>query len=105
MGSTIMNELAPRAVESSIPWVCIYCGQEYPESEREEILKNHIRNDCEKHPWARARRRLREGLDIIEGADRRAEAVDGPVNHVRDEMTDDEWRKLYLAIKEAYEYE
>jgi hypothetical protein len=40
---------------------------------------------------------------IIENADRRAGAADGPVNHVRDEMTDKEWRDLYRSIVKARE--
>ena len=43
--------------------------------------------------------RLCDARAIIEAADARAAAVDGPVNHCRDEMTDAEWRKLYLAVK------
>ena len=42
--------------------------------------------------------RLDEAVGIIEAADRRAEAADGPVSHVRDEMTDAEWRRLYLVL-------
>ena len=44
---------------------------------------------------------LDRALEIIELADIRAMAADGPVTHVRDEMTDDEWRQLYLYIVEA----
>lgn len=42
--------------------------------------------------------RLTRAARIIEVADLRAAAVDGPVSHAREEMTDDEWRELYLAI-------
>lgn len=95
-------ELAERATESNIPWICIFCGTEWPVDSREELLKTHIRNDCEKHPWAQSRRLVRSALDIIELADNRSMAADGPVGHVRDNMSDDEWRKLYVSLKKAY---
>lgn len=45
-------------------------------------------------------RRLKNALsgirDIIEGADQRLLAVDGPVGRIKDELTDGEWRKIYL---------
>lgn len=44
---------------------------------------------------------LDRALAIIEVADGRAAAADGPVGHVRDEMTDTEWRELYVALQEA----
>lgn len=44
-----------------------------------------------------------KAIDIIEIADIRASAADGPVAHVRDEMSDSEWRQLYLALVEARE--
>ena len=42
-----------------------------------------------------------QATDIIETADRRAEAADGPVGHVRDEMSDKEWRDLYRGLRAA----
>lgn len=42
-----------------------------------------------------------EAMRIIELADQRALASDGPVGHVRDEMSDSEWRKMYRAISKA----
>jgi hypothetical protein len=44
---------------------------------------------------------LDKAVGIIEVADARAEAADGPVGHVRDEMSDAEWRTLYVALHEA----
>jgi hypothetical protein len=46
---------------------------------------------------------LNEAIQIIETADNRAMAADGPVSHVRDEMSDKEWRDLYVALVEAKE--
>jgi len=45
--------------------------------------------------------RLRFAREIIETADNRAAAVDGPVGHVRDMMSDREWFDLYHTIKEG----
>lgn len=98
-----MKELAERAVQSSIPWVCIFCGQEWPAEVRQELLQSHIRNDCEKHPWARSRRLIKVAIDVIDTADNRAMAADGPVGHVRDEMNDGEWAQLYSSLVKAYE--
>jgi hypothetical protein len=44
---------------------------------------------------------IERAIRIIEDADGRAVAADGPVNHVRDEMTDVEWRRLYRTLKGA----
>lgn len=44
---------------------------------------------------------LDEAIAIIEAADNRALATDGPVGHARDEMTDAEWRALYVALTAA----
>lgn len=44
-------------------------------------------------------KRLADAAEIIEVADNRALAADGPVSHCRDEMTDAEWRRLYRAVK------
>lgn len=40
-------------------------------------------------------------IGIVEVADNRAMAADGPVSHVRDEMSDAEWRQMYMAIVTA----
>jgi hypothetical protein len=45
---------------------------------------------------------LTKAIGIIEDADRRACAWDGDVGHVRDEMTDKEWRDLYRALVRAH---
>lgn len=42
-----------------------------------------------------------EAMRIIELADQRALATDGPVGHVRDEMSDSEWRQMYKALSRA----
>lgn len=47
---------------------------------------------------AEAQERIERAVTIIETADNRAMATDGPVGHVRDEMSDDEWRQLYVAL-------
>lgn len=44
---------------------------------------------------------VENALSIIELADNRALATDGPVGHVRDEMSDQEWRSLYLSLESA----
>lgn len=41
------------------------------------------------------RRRLRQIAEIIERVDDRCMAVDGPVTPTKDEMTSDEFRKIY----------
>jgi hypothetical protein len=46
---------------------------------------------------------LEQAIAIIDMADIRAAAADGPVNHVRDEMTDAEWRRLYVALQQAHD--
>ena len=67
----------------------------------------HIWTDELRDLIAAARREaaLREALakarSIIEMADVRAEAADGPVLHVRDTMTDGEWRELYRLLSEV----
>lgn len=45
------------------------------------------------------RNRLALIASIIEAADNRALAADGPVGHVRNELTATEWRDIYLAAK------
>lgn len=50
---------------------------------------------------ARISAHLDRAISIIETADNRAMAVDGPVGHVRDEMSDKEWRDLYKALVAA----
>lgn len=50
---------------------------------------------------AQARNLVSEAVRIIELADYRALATDGPVGHVRDEMSDSEWRMLYLSLRRA----
>lgn len=44
---------------------------------------------------------LDRAITIIETADNRAMAADGPVGHVRDEMSDKEWRDLYVSLTKA----
>lgn len=44
---------------------------------------------------------LDRAIAIIDTADNRAMAADGPVGHVRDEMSDKEWRDLYVALTSA----
>jgi hypothetical protein len=51
-----------------------------------------------------ALKRLHDIGRIIEIADTRALAVDGPVSHVRDTMTDKEWRQLYLLTQVPKEF-
>lgn len=46
---------------------------------------------------------VQKAMGIIESADQRALAVDGPVGHVRDMMTDREWRDMYVALERAKE--
>lgn len=43
--------------------------------------------------------RLARIAQIIESADHRAMAADGPVTKTRDEMTDDEFRQIYQLAK------
>jgi hypothetical protein len=56
---------------------------------------------------ARARRGMRalaavtRAIEIIETADTRCLAADGDVTHIRDEMSDAEWRDLYTTLKQA----
>jgi hypothetical protein len=45
---------------------------------------------------------LREALLIIETADNRAMATDGPVSRTPDEMSDAEWRRLYKCLTTAH---
>ena len=47
--------------------------------------------------------RIEAASRIIEIADTRCQAVDGPVSRIRDEMHDSEWRQLYLVITEKGE--
>lgn len=42
---------------------------------------------------------IRQCCEIIDLATTRALAVDGPVGHVRDAMTNKEWRRLYETLK------
>lgn len=44
---------------------------------------------------------LRHAMAIIEAADLRAATADGPVLHVRDVMSDGEWRDLYRTLEAA----
>ena len=44
---------------------------------------------------------LQRAVGIIEAADARCLAADGPVGHLRDEMTDHEWREMYVALTRA----
>ena len=49
----------------------------------------------------RALRHIDAAWDVIEAADMRAAAADGPVLHVRDTMSDSEWRTLYVELTKA----
>lgn len=44
---------------------------------------------------------LETAIQIIETADNRAMAVDGPVSRAADEMSDAEWRQMYVALTQA----
>lgn len=46
-------------------------------------------------------RAAREAVRIIETADNRAMAADGPVSRTADEMSDKEWRDLYDGLRAA----
>jgi hypothetical protein len=46
---------------------------------------------------------LQRAMTIIETADNRAMAADGPVGHARDNMSDREWRDLYRSLEKARE--
>ena len=59
----------------------------------EELPEDHY------HPAVNVH--LERAIAIIEAADGRAAAADGPVGHVRDEMTDNEWRELYISLQKA----
>lgn len=48
-------------------------------------------------PEEQLQKRLDTITQIIEDADRRCEAVDGPVAKIQQELTDAEWRKIYVA--------
>jgi len=47
---------------------------------------------------AEVRAHQRRAAEVIADADLRCLAADGPVGHVRNELTDDEWRELYALM-------
>ena len=50
------------------------------------------------NPRAAAVAAAREAQLLIEVGEQRALAIDGPVGHFRDELSDSEWRRLWLAL-------
>ena len=55
------TEYADRAETSTIPWVCIYCGREWPQEIDRAELTHHLW-ECPKHPLSKAGDLLRRYL-------------------------------------------
>jgi hypothetical protein len=68
-----------------------------------------VQHDCQNcastaEAIAKARQRVQIITDVIEMVDNRAMAADGPVTPTREEITDDEMRRIYKAAKGAIRY-
>lgn len=82
----LREAMADRAEASTVPWVCIYCGREWPQEVDRHDLTSHLW-ECPKHPLSAAGDLIRRYLGAMRPFNRQllaeidSDAYDFLMNH------------------------